>query len=282
MSSASNLALPLLAGVAVCGVAGVSADMMAGWQDSAASPATMRVCADPNNMPYSNGRGDGFENALARLVANDLGRNVQYTWWPQRRGFLRNTLQAGRCDVVMGVPAASPGLATTSAYYRSSYVVVARHDRSWRSESLDDAQLHRLRIGVHVVGGGGDVPPALALARHGLLPNLHGYSIYGDYAQESPPSTLIQAVAWGEIDVAIVWGPLAGYFVNREARPLDLLPLPKRFDTPATPMTYAIAMGVRKEDARLRAQLDAVVARRHEDISGLLRRYGVPVVSERP
>jgi mxaJ protein len=281
MSSVSDLALPVLAVVTVIGAAVISTDMAA-WQDPAPRTSALKVCADPNNMPYSNAAGDGFENALASLVANDLGLSLRYTWWPQRRGFLRNTLQAKLCDVVMGVPTTSTGLATTRPYYRSTYVVVARQDRNLRSDALDDARLHQLRIGVHVVGGGGDVPPALALARHGLLSNLHGYSIYGDYSNASPPSALIQAVAWGEIDLAVMWGPLAGYFVSRESRPLDMLPLPPRFDTAATPMTYAISMGVREEDTRLRALLDGVVRRRHEDIRSVLQRYGVPMVSESP
>ncbi|HEX5042507.1 MAG TPA: substrate-binding domain-containing protein [Candidatus Polarisedimenticolaceae bacterium] len=241
---------------------------------TAAPSPELRVCADPNNLPFSNVRGEGFENALAHLVAADLGRRVRYVWWPQRRGFVRHTLGAGVCDVVMGVPAGYDPVAPTRPYYRSSYVFVSRRDRHLGLRSLDDPRLHGWRIALPAVGDDyANVPPAQALARRGLARNIVGISLYGDYGKESPPSALIQAVAEGRVDVAIAWGPLAGYYAARSAVPLEVLPL--------NPFVFDIAMGVRRDDTALRAQLDAVLERRKGDVDALLRRFHVPLVPGR-
>jgi mxaJ protein len=148
----------------------------------------LRVCADPNNLPYSNDRREGFENRLAELVARDLGRDgVHYTWWAQRRGFLRNTLNVAACDVVMGIPSSADAVLTTRPYYQSSYAFVSRADRHLALASLDDPQLRRMRIGVQLVGDdGANSPPAHALSRRGIIRNVVGFSVYGDYAQGSP------------------------------------------------------------------------------------------------
>lgn len=233
----------------------------------------LRVCADPNNLPFSNDHGKGFENALAEMVAKDLGRAVRYTWWPQRRGFVRSTLSAGECDVVMGVPSDYDLALPTAPYYRSTYVFVTRRDRGLHLSSLDDPRLRTLRIGVQA-----NVPPAHALAVRDLQSNVRGYSLYGDYLQPNPPRALIDAVAHGDVDVAIAWGPLAGYFAQRESVALELSPVPTPPGQSLWPMTYAISMGVRPQDARLRAMLDAEIARRRPDIDRLLASYGVPLV----
>ena len=278
MSSASSYLVPLVAAMSAFGVAGMSTEMAIGWQDDR-PVSELRVCADPNNLPYSNERGEGFENALARLIAADLHRTLRYTWWPQRRGFIRETLQVGRCDVVMGMPTTSQSVRLTQPYYRSSFMFVTRRDDHLPPAALDDAHLRRLRIGVHVVGGGNDVPPAHALAARGMMGNVRGYSIYGDYSQPHPPSALIEAVARREIDVAVVWGPLAGYFARRQPAALDVEPIPARFDTPITPMAFDISIAVRRADAQLQAALDGVLKRRRGDVRQLLQRYDVPVVS---
>jgi len=265
MSSVSRI-FSAMAGI------GLLAGSAAGLADA------LRVCADPNNLPYSNRQGEGFENEIARLLAADLGReSVDYTWWPQRRGFIRNTLRAQACDVVIGVPAGYELVQTTRPYYRSTYVFVTRKDGP-RVASLDDPALRSLRIGVHVVGDdGANVPPAQALAERGIVGNIRGYSIYGDYSRPDPPRALIDAVANGEIDVAIAWGPLAGYFAAREPAPLEITPV-----TPAgerlAPMTFAIAMGVRRGDAGLRNSIEAALERRRQDIRANLERYGVPLL----
>lgn len=240
--------------------------------------AVLRVCADPNNLPFSNERGEGLENALVNMVAADLGLRVEYTWWAQRRGFIRNTLRAGLCDAVPGIAASSELVLATRPYYRSTYVFATRRDRGLTIASLDDPQLRRLRVGVHVIGDDyTNTPPAHALANRGIVDNVRGYSVYGDYTQPNPPARLIDAVVEGEIDVAVIWGPFAGYAAARGA-PIELVPVSPQVDLPFLPFVFDIAMGVRRGDDSLRARLDAVLVRRADDIGKLLARYGVPLV----
>jgi mxaJ protein len=246
------------------------------------SPRVLRVCADPNNMPFSNARGEGFENRLAAMLADDLHARLSYTWWPQRRGFVRATLGAGRCDVIPGVPAGWERVLSTRPYYRSGYVFVTRADRRLRLSSLDDPALRRLRIGVQLAGDDyANTPPAHALAQRGVVGRLVGYTLYGDYGQESPPARIVSAVAAGEVDTAIVWGPLAGYFAPRQPVALNVQPVPAPADLPFLPFEWDIAMGVRKGDAALQAELDAFLTRRRPQIDRLLDGYGVPRVARR-
>lgn len=245
--------------------------------------AALRVCADPNNLPFSNRAGEGFENRIADLVAAELGTTVEYTWWAQRRGFLRSTLAAGLCDVVIGVPSALDMLLVTAPYYRSTYVVVAPADLRPELRSLDDPRLRTLRIGVQLVGDDGANPPAAhALARRGITGNLVGYTVYGDYSEPSPPARIVQAVADGDVDVAIVWGPLAGYFATRESRPLALAPVEPQVDQPFLPFAFDISMGVRRGDEALRDRLEDVLRRRRADIDRILADYGVPRADLQP
>ena len=238
----------------------------------------LRVCADPNNLPFSNQKGEGFENALAELVARSLGAQLQYTWLPQRRGFVRNTLSAHKCDVMMEVPVGYGRTLTTRPYYRSSYVFVSRRDRHFRLRSLGDRALENLRIGVQVVGDDyANTPPAHALARRGLARNVVGFPVYGDYSQPLPLGRIVEAVMKGEVDVAIVWGPLAGFVVRREKLPLDVVPVVSGAD-PHLPLQFAMAMGVRKDDAALARELDGVIRRHRREIDALLRQFGVPLV----
>jgi mxaJ protein len=239
----------------------------------------IRVCADPNNLPFTNARGEGFENRIADLLAADLGTRVEYVWWAQRRGFLRNTLNSGICDVVMGLPTRMEMALTTEPYYRSTYVFVTRRTDRLRISSFDDAQLKRLRIGVPMVGDdGANAPPAHALARRGMGANLVQYSVYGDYRQESPPSELIAAVARGEVDVAAAWGPVAGYFAARQSQPLEVTPLERQFDEPFLPLAFDMSMAVRRDDASRKALLDAFIQRRRREIDSILAEFGVPRV----
>jgi len=165
----------------------------------------LRVCADPNNLPFSNQRGEGFENKIAELLAQDLGERVEYTWWAQRRGFFRNTLKAGACDVVMGVPSGFEMALTTRPYYRSTYVFLSRKDRRLNVTSFDDPVLRKLRIGVQIIGDDqSNAPPAHALTRRNIVDNVRGYTLYGDYSQHDPPARIVDAVAKGDIDLAIV------------------------------------------------------------------------------
>ena len=236
----------------------------------------LRVCSDPNNLPYSNQRQQGFENRIADLLAQDLGTTVEYTWWAQRRGFLRNTLAAGLCDVVIGLPHDVDMARTTQPYYRSTYVFVTRKDRGLHIRSFDDEALRHLRIGVQVIGDdGANSPPAHALSRRGIVNNLIGYSVYGDYTEDSPPSRIVAAVAHGEVDVAAVWGPLAGYFAAEQHEPLEVVPVSPQNDS-GLPQAFDMSMAVRRHDETRLAVLNAFLQRRRADINRILDRYHVP------
>jgi mxaJ protein len=239
----------------------------------------LRVCSDPNNLPFSNKQQQGFENKIADLIARDLHAQVRYTWWAQRRGFIRNTLRAKQCDVVMGMPSAIELAATTRPYYRSTYVFVTRKDRGLHIESFDDEILKKLRIGVQIVGDdGANAPPAHALSNRGIVGNVRGYTVYGDYSQPNPPARIVDAVVNNEVDVAIVWGPLAGYFAKQSSVPLTITPVSPEIDLPFLPFVYDIALGVRREDAALRQELDTILERRRSEIDRILADYGVPRV----
>ena len=257
-------------------VAGVSVWTLLASVPSAEAP--LRVCADPNNLPFSNRHGDGFENRIATLVARDLHRTLEYFWLPQRRGFIRNSLNRKRCDVVIGVPAQYGVLQPTRSYYRSSYAFVSRRDRHLRIDSFDAPRLKTLTIGIQIAGDDYNNPPAAQeLASRHLVDNVRGFTIYGDYSHPDPQRAIVDAVADGRVDVAIVWGPLAGYYAQRESAPIDVRPISQVGGGPLSKFTFDIAMGVRRDDTSLRVSLDAVIARRGDAIRQLLRNYGVPL-----
>jgi mxaJ protein len=250
---------------------------------SAESPRVLRVCADPNNLPFSNRAGQGFENRIAALVARELGATVSYTWWAQRRGNVRETLNAGQCDLIPGTGAGLEMLATTRPYYHSTYVAVTRADRNLAIASFDDPRLRTLRIGVQMIGDDfSNTPPAHALSRRGIIGNVRGFMVYGDYARPAPQSNIIAAVASGEVDAAFVWGPVAGYFARRQPVPLRLTPLPPRDEASGLAMAFGVAMGVRRADRELKAEVERALERRHAEVERILRDYGVPVVASAP
>lgn len=263
--------LLLLAAVVFSATAG-NADELAG--------GTLRVCADPNNLPFSNEAEQGFENKIASLLAEEIGARLQYTWWPQRRGFVRNTLEARTCDVIVGVPVDYELVETTSPYYRSTYVFVWREDERLELESLLDERLRHLTIGVHLTGDDGTNPPPVhALGMRGIVDNVVGYMIYGDYREPDPPARLIEALAAGDIDIAAVWGPTGGFFAGRSTPPLVVRPI---VDTDAfgrLPFEFSIAMGVRRGDTQTKQLLETAIAKRSDDITAVLRAYGVPLVT---
>ncbi|HEX6693693.1 MAG TPA: substrate-binding domain-containing protein [Longimicrobiales bacterium] len=274
--SLSLLALPALLLLAACTRDGRNARSSA--EELATRPA-LRVCSDPNNLPFSDSTGAGFENRIAELIADELDMRVEYTWWAQRRGFVRNTLRAGLCDVVMGIPSSYDLLLPTRPYYRSTYVFVTRADRDLHVGSIDDPQLRTLRIGVQTIGDDyANTPPAHALARRGVIQNVRGYTVIGDYSRPHPASDIVDAVANGDVDVGVVWGPLAGYFAAREPERLKLEPVTPQIDTPFLPFVFDIALGVRRENTALRDRLEQVLVNRKPAIDSILADYGVPRV----
>lgn len=237
----------------------------------------LRVCADPNDLPFSNEAEEGFENRIVRILADELHAEVRYTWWAQRRGFIRSTLAALKCDLVAGVPSNMEMLRTSAPYYRSTYVFVTRAADRLAIASFDDPQLRTLMIGVPLVGDdGANPPPAHALTRRGIVANVRGYPVYGDYADPAPSRAMFDALAAGEIDVAVAWGPIAGYFASRVAQPLSLAPVSPQIDGPMLPMVFDISMGMRKTDEGLRADIDAALAARRAEIDTVLADFGVP------
>ncbi len=238
----------------------------------------LRVCADPNNLPFSNDRAEGFENQVATTVAGSLNRSLVYYWYPQRRGFLTHTLLAGACDVVMGVPSSLELAHVTRPYYRSSYVFVSRHDRRLVLTSLDDPRLRSLRIAIPITGDDYEnPPPAHALATRHIIDNVHGYPVYGDYSKPHPSSGAVDAVRRGEMDIAIAWGPIAGFAARQPGVALDLTPVTDRDGS--LPFTFEISMAVRPDDAALATQLDAAIRRHAAEIRQILDAFGVPLAN---
>ncbi len=244
---------------------------------TAAAEPVLTVCADPNNLPFSNRAGEGFENRIATLIAGDLRMKVRYVWWAQRRGYMRNTLRDARCDLWPGIAAAVDNVLTTRPYYRSTYVFVTRQSANLSGLTLDDARLHSLSIGVQMVGNDAmNTPPAHAIARRGVIQNVHGFMLYGNYATPNPAARIMDAVATGRVDVALVWGPLAGYFAKRAAVPLRLEPVTPALDAGIWRMTYDIAVGVRPGEPQLRDQIDGILTNRKPQIDAILHTFGVP------
>jgi mxaJ protein len=243
----------------------------------------LRVCSDPNNLPFSNQREEGFENRIAEILAEELDARLTYTWWAQRRGFVRNTLGAGTCDLVMGVPSSFELALPTRPYYRSTYVFVTRRGSGVVVRSFDDPALREVRVGVHLIGDDySNTPPAHALGARGISRNVRGYMIYGDYGQENPPARILDALVADEIDVAVVWGPLAGYFAPRLGAELEIVPVSPEIDVPFLPMVFDISMGARREDSVFVRQVEEVLDRRRADVDSILAAYGVPRLETRP
>jgi mxaJ protein len=260
----------------------VTALLLASASGGAAPPRVLRVCADPNNLPFSNDKGEGFENKLVAIVARDLGASVAYTWHAQRRGNVRETLNAGVCDLIPGVGSSVDMLGTTRPYYRSTYVAVTRADRKLAIDNFDDPRLGTLKVGVQLIGDdGANTPPAHALMRRGIVANVRGFMVYGDYDKPAPQADIVAAVASGEVDIAFVWGPVAGWFAPKQKVPLTLTPLARPFDGPQLPMAYDVSMGTRRADRALREALEGVLERHSGEVTALLREYRVPLAEDR-
>ncbi len=247
------------------------------------STTALRVCSDPNNLPFSNEERQGFENKIADVLGDELGLPVEYTWWAQRRGFIRNTLRDAKCDVVIGVPTSFELALTSRPYYKSTYVFVTRDDRRLAIDGLDDPILKELSIGAHLIGDdNANAPPLHALNRRGITHNIVGYTVYGDYKEDSPPSRLIKAVEAGEIDVGMAWGPLAGYFAKRSKVGLSIVPVKPEIDLPYLPMAYEISIGVRRGEGEFLTLLEEALDRRRDEVNAILKDFGVPNIMKGP
>jgi mxaJ protein len=248
----------------------------------AQSTNQFRVCADPENMPFSNRQLEGFENKIATVLAKEFGATPSYIWWGQRRGFIRNTMNAtleeARCDIVIGVPEKYDLVQTTKPYYRSSYVFVYPKGKGLHITSLDDPILKKMKIGVHLLGDDyANPPPVHALGQRGIVDNVVGFDTF--YSRKNPPSTIIDAVASGKVGVAIVWGPVAGYFVAHQKVPLEMVPVPS--GKTDLPFAFNISIGARPGDKALKANLEKAMNARQAEIRKILADYGVPLVDRK-
>jgi len=233
----------------------------------------LKVCADPNNLPYSDEKKEGFENKIAELMGGELGLKVDYAWFPQVIGFVRNTLRARLCDLVMGTVAGDEIMQTTNPYYFTTYVMFYRSDKALAIEGAQDARLTGLRLGV--VAG---TPPADLLVRHELMSHTKPYALTVDTRAESPTHQMVQDVIDGTIDVGFLWGPIAGYYRKHDNLPLTMVPL--KDEPGAARMEYHIAMGVRANEREWRRRINAAILKRQRDMTAILRDYGVPLLNE--
>jgi mxaJ protein len=238
----------------------------------------IRVCADPDNLPYSNQDLQGFENKIAQVVAQELGASLDYYWWPAQMGLVRNTLQRDHCDVLVSIPKGYDPVLWTKPYYRSTYVLAYRNDRKLNVRSLDDPALKGLKIGGHI-----NTPPYAALANRGLAANLVSYRLFFDARDLDPavrPQRVLEDVLSGAVDVAVAWGPTAGYFAREHPSPaLEIVPLG---DDPSEAMTFEFSMGVKKGNRELKTRLEGVLDRREAEIRRIFEDYGVPLLPLKP
>jgi len=239
-------------------------------------PDVLRVCADPSNMPFTDESGEGFENKLAELVAEKTGRkSVAYTWFPMVTGFVRNTLRANRCDIVMGYAQGDEQVQNTNAYYRSTYVLVYKKGVGLDGvETIEDPRLKDRKFGVV-----GRTPPATNIAEAGLMKSTKAYPLMLDTRlAPSMAEVMIQDMIEGVIDVAVLWGPMAGYYAKKSGADLALVPLVK--EKTGSRMMYRITMGVRPSDQEWKRTLNRVIKENQEEINTILLDFGVPLIDE--
>ena len=236
-----------------------------------------RVCADPENMPYSNQKGEGFENKIAELLAKDLGKELTYEFWLDRQGFLRNTINAQRCDVIMGMGSDVDNLRTSKPYYRSGYVFVYRKSSNYNIKDWDSPDLRKGIIGIV-----GESPPTIPLRDHDLMGNAHPYRIQRDL--NFPPSLMIDDLVAGKNDIAIIWGPIGGYFAKQSKEPLVVVPIPEfksernSLDTQKGKSEFNISVAVRKKDKERMEMIQGALDRNQSKIMKILDDYGIPHV----
>jgi quinoprotein dehydrogenase-associated probable ABC transporter substrate-binding protein len=238
-------------------------------------PRTFRVCADPRNMPLSSDKGEGFENKIAELFAGKLGKGLAYAWYPGSTGFVRNTLGAHRCDVIMGFPQGDDLAQNTNPYYRTAYALVFKSEQGLADlETISDPRLKTKRIGI--VAG---TPPANAMALNGLLGRAKSYPLVVDTRIDSSAEAMISDIRSGEIDAGILWGPMAGYYAKKQNPPLQVVPLVKESVGPK--LAYRIAMAVRPADQEFKRLLNKLIQENQQEINSILLNFGVPLLDEK-
>lgn len=234
--------------------------------------SALRVCADPGNMPFSNKAGAGFENKVAELLASKLGVPLTYTWFPQTIGFIRNTLKAKKCDLILGAVADQEPLQSTAPYYRSAYALIHPTASELAGvEHLGDGRLKGRAIGI--IAG---TPPATLMAMNGLLGQSKSFPLAVDRRHDAPAERMVEQITAGVLDAGILWGPIAGYYAQRAGGNLAVVPLVN--ETGGPQMAFPITMGVRHGDDDWKAQMDRLIAEHKSEIDGILRRFGVPLV----
>lgn len=233
--------------------------------------SALRVCADPNNLPFSDQKGDGFENKIAELFAQELKVPLRYVWYPNTVGFLRNTLRARQCDLVMGIVSGAELVQSTNPYYRSSYVIVTRKADSLAIESLNDPKLRNLKIGLTAA-----TPPSDMAVRSGLIANVRPYPLFVDTRYDAPGKQMVQDLLQKKIDIALLWGPIAGYFARDHATELTIAPLKTQESN--LRLDFYIAMGVRPGENKWKNQVNDLMRQNQTKIAGILHDYGVPTL----
>ena len=233
----------------------------------------LRVCADPANLPFSNRAQQGFENKIADLIGADLGVPVSYVWFPQTVGFIRNTLRARTCDLVMGAVSGNGVMDNTSAYYHSGYMIVTRASDDITATSIGDPALKDKRIGLVAA-----TPPTDLVLRHGLMDQVTAYALSADTRLGSPARKMLKDLADGVIDVALAWGPVAGYAIHHDGLPLHAAFITPEPDAPR--LDYRIAMGVRANEPEWRRRINQAIRTQRAKIEQILDDYGVPQLDE--
>ena len=268
--------LALAGGLAMPGSAVLAQGAGIGAAGELVDPDVLRVCADPSNMPFTDQSGQGFENKLAEFVAAKTGRkSVSYTWFPMVTGFVRQTLRANRCDIIMGYAQGDEQVQNTNAYYRSSYVLMYKKGGGLDGvETIEDAKLADKRIGVVM-----STPPASNMARANLMKKAKVYELMVDTRfTDSAAEMMIKDIQSGEIDAAVVWGPMGGYYAAKSGADLAVVPLTK--EKTGSRMSYRITMGVRPSDQEWKRTLNRLIKDNQAEINKILLGYGVPLIDE--
>ena len=258
--------------LSLCAAALCAAGFVASAGLANAAPV-LRVCADPDNMPFSNEKGEGFENKLAELIAERLGNDLEYTWFAENTSYLPNTIGTGACDLVMGYAQGTDLIEDTNPYYHTSYVLITREDDEALKgvESLSDPRLKQKRIGIFA-----RTPPASILAMHGLTSHAKPFENTTGESQAQAAKAMIEEIAAGELDAGLLWGPVGGYYAQRAEVPLKVTPLVKESAGPTT--FYGITMGVRPNEPQFKHEINKVLADNQQDINVILQGYNVPLL----